>query len=158
MARKTTRKTKPKTRRARPKLARKATSRLTKPEHTYYGLTYNVWINVILLVAIILIVGILAGIGSLVQKTSSQEVPTLNAIPSEDIGIQGARTLAGIVLDKVVGKGAYNITSVTLDHGVYKIDVTVMTNTGTGAGSMYLSKDGKKAYFRGIPTSDFLKE
>gem|GEM_PF-7102634 len=125
-------------------------------EKTYYGLTYDAWINVILLVAIILIAGILAGVGSLIQKTQEQ-APSLVAAPSPDIQVTGARTLAGIVLNKVLGEGNYNITSVELAHGVYRVELTINTPTGLANGTMFISKDGKEVYFRGIPTEELLK-
>ncbi len=140
-----------------PKLAK--TKDEHKDEHMYMGFTYDTWINIILVVAVILIIGILAGVGVLVQNArTTSSVPQLSAMNcGSGIGITAAREKAKQVLDIIAGGANYNITNVYKDHGVYKITLSIKTPTGTQNGTAFMSLDGKQMYFRYLDVDDFLQ-
>ncbi len=126
----------------------------------YLGFSYETWINIILVVAIILIIGILAGVGTLIQKTQQMyTAPQIAPMQTAgEIGLEQARARAKEVLDIIAGPGNYNITNVYKQHGVYRIDLTVNTPMGTQEGSAFMSLDGEQMYFRYLDVDEFLQK
>lgn len=120
-----------------------------KSEHMYFGYSYDTWVNIILVVSVILILGILAGVGSLVQHTNS-EVPSIVAANTYIANASSVRLKAGKVLDIAIGQGNYNITGVGREYGLYRIELTVNTAKGPTKGVVYVSPDNRFMFLREV--------
>ncbi len=139
---------------------------VSKPVHEknkaeYMGLHYETWINIILVVAVIIIVGILAGVGALAHNVAKYQAPSLAAqqtMSETGVGTSVIRAKAEKVLNIITGGAQnYNITGIVKSHGVYEIDLSLKTPTGTEPGKAFMSTDGQMMYFRYLNVDQFLQ-
>ncbi len=136
-----------------------ASKPVIKKEHPaeYMGLHYETWINIILVVAVIIIVGILAGVGTLVHNAQKYSTAPVLTVGETGIGVDAVKARAKKVLDIIAGGQNYNITNVFKSHGVYEIDLSLKTPTGAQTGKAFMSLDGQMMYFRYLDVDQFLQ-
>ncbi len=130
-----------------------------EPKAEYMGLSYETWINVTLIVAVILIIGILAGVGTLVQRTYQNTVPSIApstpSVPESYIKARAQKVLDTITrLDPNID--SVNITKVEEFHGVYRVNITFSYRGMERPGAIFISKDGSWAFLRGFQIDEFL--
>ncbi len=131
-----------------------------KETEGYLGISYDTWINIILVIAIILIIGILAGVGSLVQRTYSTKPPEI-APQQQNLPTGYIKTRAQSVLNVISNLDpridSVNVTKVQEAHGVYEVNITFDYQGVKRPGVIFISKDGKFAFLRGFEIDEFLQ-
>jgi len=113
--------------------------------------TPELWNAVFVLVAAIMIVGIMAGVASMITGFKTvQPTPTPVAIANQDkpIDVLLEDTIAFVESEMVTPGVTAEVTKVTTESGLYKITLTLTNGNETTEVDSYVTKDGKMLFYR----------